>query len=136
MFGITPYERNGLNSFFDFDKDFFGSPIARHFSTDIRDENDRYVLECEMPGFEKDDIKIDVNGGILTLFAQRDNSNDKERSGEYIRRERNFTSCRRSFDISNVNEDAIDASYSNGILKLVLPKKENEKPQTRQIEIK
>ncbi len=136
MFGITPYERNDrLSSFFDFDKDLFGSLGTRHFSTDIRDENDRYVLECEMPGFEKDDIKIDVNGSVLTLFAERDDSRNKP-TGEYIRRERNFTSCRRSFDISNVNEDAIDASYSNGVLKLVLPKKENEKPHSRQIEVK
>ena len=71
------------------------------------------------------------------MCAERKSENDeKNNSGEYIRRERSYGSYCRSFDISNINESAIDAEYTNGILKLTLPKKEKEQPQTKRIEIK
>ena len=139
MFGLTPYEGNDIwNPFRDFEKDFFkGFGNVSHCRTDIRDEGDKYLLECEMPGFDKNDIKIDIHGSTLTLCAERKSENDKKNnSGEYIRRERSYGSYCRSFDISNINESAIDAEYTNGILKLTLPKKEKEQPQTKRIEIK
>lgn len=139
MFGITPFERNDIwNPIRDFERDFFRSfsPVT-HCRTDIRDEGDKFLLECEMPGFEKEDIKISVDGSTLSLCAERKYENDQENSGgEYIRRERSYGSYCRSFDISNVDESAIDASYNNGVLKLTLPKKANEKAQSRQIEIR
>ena len=139
MFGLTPYERNDIwNPFRDFEKDFFkGSGTVSHCRTDIRDEGDRYLLECEMPGFDKNDIRIDIHGSTLTLCAEHKIENDEKNDvGEYIRRERSYGSYCRSFDISNVDESAIDAEYTNGILKLTLPKKDKEQPQTKRIEIK
>lgn len=139
MFGITPFERNELwNPFRDFEKEFFkGFGAVGHCHTDIKDEGDKYLLECEMPGFDKNDIKIDINGSTLTLCAEnKTENNEKNSSGEYIRRERSYGSYCRSFDISNIDENAIEAEYTNGILKLILPKKAKEKPQIKRIDIK
>lgn len=139
MFGITPFERNDLwNPFRDFEKEFIkGFGTVSHCRTDIKDEGDKYLLECEMPGFDKNDIKIDISGSALTLCAEHKTENDDKNSkGEYIRRERTYGSYCRSFDISNIDENAISAEYTNGILKLTLPKKAKEQPQTKRIEIK
>ena len=139
MFGITPFERNDLwNPFRDFEKEFFkGFGTVSHCRTDIKDEGDKYLLECEMPGFDKNDIKIDIQGNMLTLCAEHKTENDEKNSnGQYIRRERTYGSYCRRFDISNIDENAINAEYTNGILKLTLPKKAKEQPQTKRIEIK
>lgn len=139
MFGITPFERNDLwNPFRDFEKELFnGFGAVGHCRTDIKDEGDKYLLECEMPGFEKNDIKIDISGNTLTLCAEHKNENsEKNSSGEYIRRERSYGSYCRSFDISNIDENAINAEYTNGILRLTLPKRAKEQFQTKRIEIK
>lgn len=138
MFGITPFERNEIwNPFRDFEKEFFkGFGTVGQCRTDIKDEGDKYLLECEMPGFDKKDIKIDINGSTLTLCAEHKTERDEKNSaGEYIRRERSFGSYCRSFDISNIDENTISAEYTNGILKLTLPKKEKEQPQVKRIEI-
>ncbi len=138
MFGLTPFERNDFwDPFRDFENDFFrGFRGTHNCRTDIRDDGNSYLLECEMPGFDKNDIKIDVNGNTLTLCAQRNCENDeKNDKGEYIRRERSCSSYCRSFDISNVDESAIDAEYTNGVLKLTLPKKSKEQ-EIKRIEVK
>lgn len=139
MFGLTPFERNDIwNPFRDFERDFFkGFGSSGHCRTDIKDEGDKYLLECEMPGFDKNDIKIDINGSTLSLCAEHsENHDEKNSSGEYIRRERTCGSYCRSFDISGIDESAVGAEYTNGILKLTLPKKEKEQPLSKRIEIK
>ena len=75
MFGMIPFERNDDNFFdlFDnFERKFFGNSSAAlpDFRTDIRDAGDRFVLEAELPGFSKEDIKLDVKDGILTISAE------------------------------------------------------------------
>lgn len=139
MFGLTPYERNDFwNPFREFEKDFFKDfSSASRCRTDIRDDGGKYILECEMPGFNKDDIKIDVNGNTLTLCAEHKSENDeKNKNGEYIRRERSYGSYCRSFDISNIDESSIEAEYTNGVLKVTLPKKAEQQPEIKRIEIK
>jgi len=124
-----------LNLFRDFERDFFGGEMpVNTFKTDIRDEADKYVLEAEMPGFDKSDVKIDIEGDYLTLSAER--SNEKEESGKgYIRRERSFGSFKRSFNIEDVDSEKIAAKYENGILTLDLPKKGEKTPTSRRLEI-
>ena len=137
MFRITPYKSSFdmLNLFRDFERDFFGGEMpVNTFKTDIRDEADKYVLEAEMPGFDKSDVKIDIEGDYLTLSAER--SNEKEESGKgYIRRERSFGSFKRSFNIEDVDSEKIAAKYENGILTLDLPKKGEKTPTSRRLEI-
>ncbi len=139
MFGLTPFERSELwNPFRGFESDFFKTCTApTHCRTDIRDEGDRFVLECEMPGFEKDAIQIDTNGSTLTLCASRQcDSGEQEGRDNYIRRERTCGSYCRSFDISGIDEGSIDAAYSNGILTLTLPKKEKQQPAVKRIAVR
>ena len=137
MFGITSFERNDLwNSLREFENDFFKSfGNITHCRTDIKDLGDRFMLECEMPGFNKEDIKIDINNGNLTLSAVRKNENN-ESNDEYIRRERIYGSYCRSFNISGIDENSITAEYTNGILSLTLPKKQIQQPEVKRIEIK
>ena len=136
MFGLTPYERNDLwNPFREFEKDFFKDfSSVNRCRTDIRDEGGKYILECEMPGFNKEDIKIDVNGSVLTLCAEHKSENDeKNKNGEYIRRERSYGSYCRSFDISNIDESAIEAEYTNGVLKVRCLKKLSSSRKQREL---
>lgn len=141
MYGLTPFEKKGydlFNAFHDFEKDFFGGDAPfNSCKTDIKDEGGRFVLEAELPGFDKNDIKLDIDDGYLTLTAEHSSEKeDKDQDGKYIRRERSYGSYRRSFDISGVDADKIDAEYKNGILTVALPKKEISKPEAKRLEIR
>ncbi|WP_295117637.1 Hsp20/alpha crystallin family protein [Ruminococcus sp.] len=141
MYGLTPFGRTGFglwDAFNDFDKNFFGDSMPiNSCRTDIRDDGDKYVMESELPGFEKEDIKLDINGTQLTIAAEHStNSDEKDEKGNYIRRERTFGSYKRSFDVSDVDTEAISAAYKNGILTLELPKKKPEEPVSKRLEIK
>lgn len=140
MFRLTPYERKFYEPFFEDVNKFFGMtdmPQMTSFKTDVKDCGDKYVLEAELPGFKKEDIAIDINGDNLTVSAKREQSKEeKDESGNYIRRERSYGSVARSFDVSEIKTDEIDASYDNGILTLNLPKKTETVPANRRLEIK
>ena len=139
MFGMIPFDRRD-SSLFDmldnFERNFFGtsSNTASSFRTDIRDEGDKFVLEAELPGFKKEDIKLDLKDGILTISAQHSTENE-EKKDSYIRRERRYGSFSRSFDVSGIQEDHITAAYNNGVLELTLPKAQPVVPAARQIDI-
>ena len=106
------------------------------FRTDIRDAGDKFVLEAELPGFDKGDIKLDVKDGILTITAEHsENQEQKDAKGAYIRRERRYGSFSRSFDITGIDEGSITAAYNNGILELNLPKAVPVVPESRRIAI-
>lgn len=144
MFGLTPYERRNNDLMFfspfkeleDMEKRFFGDRIPANFKTDIRDTGKEFVLEAELPGFDKSDIGIDVKDGYLTITATHSEENDeKDKKGNYLRRERSYGSMTRSFDVSEIEENAITASFNNGVLELILPKKEDKAEVSRKIEI-
>ena len=140
MFGMIPFDRRD-SSLFDmmdnFERSFFGDNSASTFRTDIRDEGDKFVLEAELPGFKKEDIKLDLKDGILTVSAQHsESSEEKDKKGSYIRRERRYGSFARKFDVSGIQEDGITAAYNNGVLELTLPKAQPVVPAARQIEIR
>lgn len=140
MYGITPFEKKTydlFNAFHDFEDNFFnGTPLAS-CKTDIKDEGDRFVLEAELPGFEKGDIKLDLDGDNLVITAEHKTENEeKDSEGRYIRRERSYGSYQRSFDVSAVDTDRIDAEYKNGLLILDLPKKAPSVPVTKRLEIR
>ena len=139
MFGMIPFDRRD-SSLFDmldnFERNFFGSSnsTVSSFRTDIRDEGDKFVLEAELPGFKKEDIKLDLKDGVLTISAQHSSENE-EKKDSYVRRERRYGSFSRSFDVSGIQEDHISAAYNNGVLELTLPKAQPVVPAARQIEI-
>ena len=142
MYSLLPFGRytnNSLNSLFDdFERSFF--PVDRSqlpaFRTDIKDEGDHYLLEAELPGFKKEDIDLDLKDGVLTISAKHDETvENKGEDGKYVCRERRVGSFTRSFNVSGIQEDAISASYENGVLKLTLPKQGEPEPQSRKIAI-
>lgn len=114
-----------------FDDDFFmdfknEKAIGK---TDIKELKDNYLLEIELPGFAKEDIKAEVNNGYLVVTAEHNNNKEeKDEKGRYIRKERYSGQCMRSFYVgSELKEEDIKAKFENGILKLEVPKKEFEK---------
>ena len=141
MFGMIPFDRRDDNLFdlFDnFEKKFFGNTNASlpAFRTDIRDQGDKFLLEAELPGFQKEDIDLHVQDGVLTITAKHDETREnKDESGKYVCRERRTGSYARSFDVSGIREDGIGASYENGVLKLTLPKQGEQAPVSRKIAI-
>ena len=145
MFELTPFERRNRNAqvydpFRDLDemeRRFWGGNRLPDFKTDITDNGNEFVLESDLPGFKKEDIKIDIDGNYLTISAERkSNSEDKDKKGNVVRSERSYGSFRRSFDVTGVKTDGIEASYNDGVLKLTLPKKEENIPANRRLEIK
>lgn len=138
MYGLTPFERKSydlFNAFHDFENDFFGGTSMQSFKTDIKDEGDKYVMEAELPGFEKEDIKLDISGNDLVLTAEH-KAETEDKQDKYIRRERTYGSYQRSFDLTGIDAEKIDAEYKNGILTLNLPKMQETAPATRRLEIK
>ena len=141
MFGMLPFERSDDNVFDTFDnfaRNFFRSSNTSlpAFRTDIRDAGDKFILEAELPGFDKGDIKLDVKDGILTITAEHKESSDqKDEKGNYLRRERRYGSFSRSFDITGIDEAGITAAYNNGVLELNLPKAQPVVPEARRIAI-
>lgn len=141
MFDLIPFERRTGNMFDYLDRmmndSFFGG-MDRELSpcrTDILDKGDKYVLKADMPGFNKEDIKIDIAGNQLTITAEH-KEETKDEQKNYIRRERRYGALTRSFDIEGINADGIGASYENGVLQLELPKMVETKPAARSVEIK
>lgn len=96
---------------------------------DIYEDEDAIVLKAELPGVEKDNIVVDVEGRVLTLKGERSSDNEvKEES--YYRRERTFGSFERRFNLpDNVDPEKITADYKDGILKLGIPKPDENKPR-------
>ena len=149
MFELTPFARD--NRFFgsydpikameDFEKSFFGHQVPA-FKTDIRETENAYVLDAELPGFRKEDIHAEVRNGYLTIHAEhkieneeKDEKDEKDEKNNYLRRERFYGSFTRSFDLEGINSDEISASYKDGILTLTLPKATQKAEEGRRLEI-
>ena len=150
MFELRPYNHrnnrianNPWHELDEFEKNFFSDPFDFFesdafggFRTDIKDQGDSYLLEADLPGFKKDDIHIDLDGDTMTISAERHSEHEeKDKSGNYMRCERSYGSYQRSFDISAVNADAMTAEYTDGVLKLTMPKKEMTVSSAKRLEI-
>ena len=136
MFELTPYStRRSVYDPFNFFSDFFGTNNApMELRTDITDKGDSFVLEADLPGFKKDDIKIDLENDRLTIKAERRSEHEDNKNG-CIRRERHFGSFERSFDVSGIDTSGIKANYTDGVLTLTLPKRPGLVPDNRSITI-
>lgn len=129
---LAEFERNFFGSF----GPFFSSTSTIPFRTDIKELQNEYLLEAELPGFKKEDIDIQIEGDYLTIRAEhREESNEKDEKDNFLRRERSFGSYSRSFDISGIDTEKLSAKYQDGILTLSMPKKEPQKPETKKLEI-
>ncbi len=151
MFGLTPYRRNqqqiSYNPFREMEemeRAFFGQPFGSffqsgdiaEFKTDITDQGDSFLLEADLPGFAKEDIHLDISGDTLTIHAERHSEyEDKDKKCNYVRCERSYGQYSRTFDVSMIDQEKIAAKLENGVLKLTLPKKPEEKPVSKQLKI-
>ncbi len=148
MFNIIPYSRKnggitrkddwfGIDRFFD---DFFRDPFFAKVSSmttpiraDVRETETEYIVEAELPGVNKEDIVIDLHDDVLTLGVDIKQEKNEENDG-YIYKERHRGSYRRSFNVYNIDNEKVKATYKNGILTVNLPKAEEEK-KARKINI-
>lgn len=151
MLVLTPYRKNQkqltYNPFRDMEemeKKFFEEPFGgffqsadiAEFKTDITDEGDSYLLAADLPGFDKSNISLGIDGDVLTITAERHSGfEDKDKKSSYLRCERSFGKYSRSFDISEIDKDNIRAKLDNGVLAVTLPKKIPVVPVQRQLEI-
>ncbi len=136
----------------DWDRDFdrmmqaadprhaFGKRSANVMKTDVRETENGYDVFVDLPGFKKEDVKLDLQNGYLTITANRSaDHGEKDNEGRYIRQERYTGSCARSFYVGEeLKPEDVKASFEDGILKLNLPKAEAKKlpeKQPTQIEI-
>ena len=140
MSTLIPYtfRRNNLSSNHSlFDDDFFrpffmsAAPVDT-FRVSVKDAGDHYELDAELPGVQRDQLGIDVNDGVLTISAEWNQTNDSKDG--YVMNERRYGKMQRSFNIDGVDESAITASYTDGVLRLNLPKRVQQ-PTGHRIEI-
>ena len=117
-------------------RSFWNDTSFDSFRTDITEKDGVYTLSAELPGFSKDDISIDLEKDILTIKAERSSeSDDEDENRSYVRRERWYGAYSRSFNVKNIDTDAIRAAYNDGVLTLTMPKKAPEEPTARHLEI-
>ena len=117
---------------------FFTEHESKIMKTDIKEKTDKYLIGIELPGYQKENIKIDIEDGYLTVHAEINSDNEEKEEGKFVRRERYVGSCSRSFYVGNeVKSEDIKASFKNGILKIEVPKKEYKKelPEKKYIQI-
>ena len=122
IFGNDMFGDFFTDPWFD-DKEF--KDMQKKLSTDVKEVENGYELEMDLPGFKKDEIKASVENGYLTISAARglDEDEKDKKSGKYIRRERYAGACERSFYVGEgISQDDIKASFQHGILKLFIPK--------------
>ena len=111
-----------LNDIFDdFDGKVQNFPSMR---CDVYEKDGKYNVVMDIPGYEKKDISIECNDGVLTITAERNQEKENNEDKNYIRRERIYGKVSRSFTFSDINEDEIKAEFKNGTLKITIPKKE------------
>lgn len=125
------------NSFDLFDEMFDDPFMERGFfkkensimKTDIKEKDGNYVLEIDMPGYDKEDIKIELEKGYITVTANKEsNKEEEDKKSHYIHKERFYGSCSRSYYVGDkLTEDQIKASFKNGMLTLTFPKNSEEK---------
>lgn len=127
--------QNRINRFFDdsfFREGYSDDSVTLstwHPMVDIYDDSDKIVIKAELPGIDKKDIAIDLKDRVLTLKGERVASNEVEED-RYYRRERTYGKFERSFTLpTGLNPDKIKADYQDGVLKIEVPKPQEEKPK-------
>lgn len=131
--------RNDFDLFDDFiDDTFFSRKEKNLMKTDIRETKDKYLLDIDLPGFEKENINISLDNGYLNIEAKIGDEKDTEDDEKFVRKERYYGECSRSFYIGEqFKEEDIHAEFKNGILKIKLAKKqiEDDSKEIKQIPI-
>ena len=132
------FSDNFFDDFFEFpfiddraeknaERKLYGHHAANLMKTDIKEFDDKYEVEIDLPGFKKDEVHAELKDGYLVVSAEKGLDEDKQdkKTGKYLRRERYAGSCQRSFYVGkDINEEDIKAQFQHGMLTLFVPKKE------------
>ena len=138
IFGENLFDDDWMD--FPFDRDFWGRKNTLYgknaknlMKTDIREHNEGYELDIDLPGFKKDEITIDLDNGYLTISAAKGLDKDgQDKKGKYIRKERYAGAVQRSFYVGDaVTEEDVKAKFEDGILRLSIPKKDAKAVETK-----
>ena len=132
--------RHDFDLFDDFfDDEFFPRKKNNLMRTDIREKKDKYIIDIDLPGYDKKNINLSLNNGYLNINAKVDKEEHSGEDEKFVRRERYIGECSRSFFVGDdIKEEDIHAEFNNGILKIFVPKKQidNKAKEIKQIEIK
>ncbi len=123
------FEETLLDDFMRFpERELGGYQTASLMQTDIEEKEDGYVFSMDLAGYRKEDVKAELKDGSLIIQATKETTDDrKNENGKYIRKERFYGNCRRSFYVGkNVRQEDISAKFEDGVLKLFIPKKAPE----------
>ena len=128
-----------LPTFHDVFDDFFPDSFWNYSSTDIMrtdilEHDDTYIMNMELPGYQKEDISMELKDGYLLVSANKQKTNEKtDHVGNMIRKERYLGSCSRRFYVGDINENDIKATFENGELKITIPKKSVKQVESKKI---
>lgn len=114
----------------DAQKKLYGRRAGNMMKTDVRDHDDHYEIDVDLPGFKKEELSLELTDGYLTIKAAKglDKDEKEKKSGKYIRRERYIGSMTRSFYVGDtITQEDVKAEYKNGVLKLSVPKPDPNK---------
>ena len=138
IFGENLFDDDWMD--FPFDRDFWGKKIPLYgknaknmMKTDIREHDDGYEVDVDLPGFKKDEISLELENGYLTVSAAKGlDKDEKDKKGKYIRRERYAGAMQRSFYVGDaLTQEDIRAKYESGILSISIPKKVAQAVETK-----
>jgi HSP20 family protein len=147
MFNLVPFRKNNniearrdlMSEFFDnfFNDDFFMNadylPVKNGFKVDIKEDENNYTIEADLPGVKKDSINITYENNYLSISTARQDEYE-EKKDNFIRKERHYGEFKRSFYVDNIDDTKIKAEFKDGVLKIIVPKLEKI-PQSKKIEI-
>jgi HSP20 family protein len=145
MFGLTPYNRNqvqkrggrDLIDFYSIFDDFLDDSLSKRnlrndtFKIDVKDQEKSYLIEAEMPGIKKDEVKLDYQENRLIIGVQKQEEINEEKDN-YIHRERRSSSMQRAIHLNDIDAQNISAKLEDGMLKITVPKLE---PKTNKLQI-
>ena len=138
IFGENLFDDDWMD--FPFERDFwgkknllYGKNAKNMMKTDIREHDNGYEVDIDLPGFKKDEINLELENGYLTVSAAKGlDKDEKDDKGKYIRRERYAGAMQRSFYVGDtLTQEDIKAKYENGILSISIPKKDAQAVETK-----
>ena len=139
---FMPDVRDDFDLFDDVFDNGFDVPMFNQepvLKTDVVEKDGKYIMKTDLPGFAKNDVKVALENGTLSIHASRhENKDEKDKKGKVLRRERRYGSYSRSFYVGNqVKDSDVKANYNNGVLTIELPAKEDKKeiPEKKYIAI-
>ena len=127
------FDRNFFRGFGNVDRALYGKHAQNMMKTDVKETEEGYEVDIDLPGFKKDEIHLELNDGYLTISTEKSlEKDDKNKKGRMLRQERYAGVMQRSFYVGDaITEEDVKASYESGVLHLMIPKKDAPKAPDR-----